>query len=379
MNNQLTQLRNDLLQNFPERREAIDAILCAVLAGEHALMLGPPGTAKSALIRTIAQSFGGRYWEKLVTKFTTVDEIFGPISLRALEQDHYSRIITGTLAEAQIAFIDEVFKGSSAILNSMLGIMADRVFHNDGQPTSVPLLSLIGASNELPDGRELEALFDRFTVRVHVNYVLREASFKAIVTSAEPATKTALTVTDLEKMSWAASQVKIPDEVVDAVVTIRDALRSEGIIASDRRWRRSLRIVRAAAYLAGEKQAAPEDLAVLTDCLWREPAERSKIARLIGRHADPTSAQAVEIADAAREVAARVSALKAGPDRKAFVAEAASGLGTFTEQQKRLQILSKSAGRRAKTAIAEAAQEISAMHAELGRAVSAGLGIGGTP
>src|SRR6476620_7309453 len=164
-------LRNSLVSRFPERETVIDGTLCAVLASEHVLLLGPPGTAKSALARAIAQAFSGEYFERLLTKFSTPEELFGPISLKALERDEFSRVISGKLPEAEFAFVDEIFKANSAILNSLLTLVNERVFHDDGVPVRVPLVTMFGASNELPEGKELEALFDRFILRFEVNYL----------------------------------------------------------------------------------------------------------------------------------------------------------------------------------------------------------------
>src|SRR5512133_3387478 len=113
----LHQLRGDLMARFPERKDVIEGALAAVLAGEHVLLLGPPGTAKSALVRAIAQAFGGVYFERLVTKFSTPEELLGPISLKALEQDRFTRITQGKLPNAEFAFVDEIFKCNSALLN----------------------------------------------------------------------------------------------------------------------------------------------------------------------------------------------------------------------------------------------------------------------
>src|SRR3954471_20911372 len=148
MTTHLQQLRSDLTAKFPERKQVIDGALCAILGGEHVLLLGPPGTAKSALARAIAQAFSGVYFERLLTKCSTPEELFGAVSLKALEQDRFARVVTGKLPEAEFAFVDEIFKANSAILNSLLSLVNERVFHNDGAPIQCPLVTLFGASNE---------------------------------------------------------------------------------------------------------------------------------------------------------------------------------------------------------------------------------------
>ena len=376
MNAPIQQLRQELNAAFPERRDVIDGALCAVLAGEHVLLLGPPGTAKSALVRALAQAFGGRYFERLLTKFSTPEELFGPISLKALEQDRYARVVTDKLPEAQFAFVDEVFKANSSILNSLLAAMNERVFHNDGAPLAMPLVSLFGASNELPDGKELEALFDRFLLRFDVQYLRRPASFRAVVTAGEPSLTTRFPFQALLDAQAEASAIAVTDATVDALVAVRDACQAEGVIASDRRWKKSLRIVQTHAYLSGESATTPEDLLVLVDALWREPKERGKVARLVGELADPVSAKAAEILDAARETAAKVAGLRSS-DRKAYIASAAQALDDFKAQQVRLAELARGAGPRAKATLADAGQEIAQLHAELARSVTHGLGLAG--
>ena len=151
---------------------------------------------------------------------------------------------------------------------------------------------------------------------------------------------------DLRKAQAEVAKVNVTDETIDALIEIRDACKAEGIIASDRRWKKALKLVQAVAYMAGEKKTSPEDLAILVDSLWREPKDRPKVARLVGKLADPVGAQAAEILDAARETAHKVAALKAG-DRKAYIAQAAQALEQFQAQQKKLGQLAKGAGRRA--------------------------------
>ena len=370
----IDQLRTDLAARFPERKDVIDGALAAVLAGEHVLLLGPPGTAKSALARAIAQAFGGTYFERLLTKFSTPEELFGAISLKALEQDRFARVVTGKLPEAEFAFVDEVFKANSAILNSLLSLVNERLFHNDGQPVSCPLVTMFGASNELPEGKELEALFDRFLLRFEVGYLLRPGNLKLVLAAPDPVASQVMTMKDLRAAQGEAAKVAVTDETVEALLQIRDACKAEGIIASDRRWKKSLKLAQAGAYMAGEKRTSPEDLSILVDSLWREPRDRSKVARLVGKLADPVGAQAAEILDAARETAAKVAALVAG-DRKAYIGQAAQALEAFQAQQKKLAQLAKGAGRRASVVIQDSTDEIVALHTELARNVSAGLGL----
>jgi MoxR-like ATPase len=370
----IQQLRNDLAARFPERMDVIEGSLAAVLAGEHVLVLGPPGTAKSAVARAIAQAFGGDYFERLLTKFSTPEELFGAISLKALEQDRFARVVTGKLPEAEFAFIDEIFKANSAILNSLLSLVNERVFHNDGQPVSCPLITMFGASNELPDGKELEALFDRFLLRFEVGYLLRPGHLKLVLAAPDPVASQFMTMSDLRKAQAEVAKVTISDETIDALIQIREACKVEGIIASDRRWKKSLKLAQAAAFMAGEKKTSPEDLSILVDSLWREPKDRPKVARLVGRLSDPVGAQAAEILDAARETAAKVAALVAG-DRKQYIAQAAQALEQFQAQQKKLGQLAKGAGRRATQVIQDSTEEILALHTDLARAVSAGLGL----
>ena len=375
MNKQINQLRADLMAQFPERKDVIDGSFAAVLAGEHVLLIGPPGTAKSALVRAIAQAFSGSYFERLVSKHSVPEELFGPVSLKALEQDRFVRVTTGKLPEVEFAFIDEIFKSNSSVLNSLLGVINERQYHNDGVPMQCPLVSLFGASNELPEGRELEALFDRFLLRFDVQYLLVASNLRNVLTSGEPTIATKMTMDDLRRAQAEVGKMKVSDDTIEALLSIRDVLRGDGIVASDRRWKKSLKLVKAAAWLAGEKQTCPEDLAILVDGLWREPKERSKVARIVGNVADPASAQCAEIRDASLEIALRVSAMKS-TDRKAYVSQVAGALEQYDQQATRLAELAKSAGRRAVATINDTLAEIHGLRAELARVVSHGLGIG---
>lgn len=375
MNSALQSIRTYLQTRFPERATVIDGALCATLASQHVLLLGPPGTAKSALIRALAQSLGGTYFERLLTRFSTPEELFGPISLKALEQDQFTRVTAGTLPEAHFAFIDEVFKANSSILNSLLTLMNERLFHNGGAPLHCPLVSLFGASNEMPEGHELDAVFDRFALRFEVHYLMSQRNLRAVLTDASPQPPPALDLATLQQLQADVAAVRLTDDTLDALINIREECRSEGIVASDRRWKSSLKLVQAAAYLTGAAETAPEDLTLLVDSLWREPKERPKVARIVGKLADPVTAQANEILDSARELAAKTEQVK-HQDRAAYVSQAAQALDSFRAQLDKLKKLAKGAGRRASQSVADATAEVTHLHAELARAISQGLGLG---
>ena len=165
--------RRELSSALIEREDEVDLALTALIANEHVLLVGPPGCAKSLLLDSLLAWTGGAKFSILLTKFTTVEEVMGPVSLVGLKEDRYVRVITGKLPEADYAFVDEVFKGSSAILNCLLKILNERVYDaGDGAAKAVPLKLCLGASNEWPSpdtGKELTALFDRFTLRKTVN------------------------------------------------------------------------------------------------------------------------------------------------------------------------------------------------------------------
>lgn len=206
-------VRDDLAANLLERETAIEAALLALLTGEHLLLLGPPGTAKSLLVRSICQRVdGARFYELMTTRFTTPEEAFGPLSLSALEQDRYQRVTTGMLPEAHIAFLDEIFKANGAILNSLLGIINERVYHEAGQALPVPLLSLFGASNESPEDDSLNALYDRFLLRAVVPPLADDASLRQLFDLQPQAPTANITLTDLHAAQDEVAQLPLTDD-----------------------------------------------------------------------------------------------------------------------------------------------------------------------
>jgi len=289
--------------SFVERRHEIRALLLALVAREHVLLLGDPGTGKSALTNAFAAALSGRFFGVLMTRFSVPEEVFGPISLVGLEQDQYRRVVDGYLPTATVAFLDEVFKANSAILNSLLTILNERAYDNGGTRSRVPLELAVGASNELPEDSALDALYDRFLVRRWVCPVAdRDALRRLLLTRGEPTSPGPIAPDDLAAVRGLADAVIVPDDVVDAILDIKDALiREHGVSCSDRRWRKMVALVRANAALAGRDAAEREDVAVLVDAIWRKPDERPAIAGTVMRIAAPELGEATRTLDAAIE------------------------------------------------------------------------------
>lgn len=295
-------LRKSLNATFPEREDQVDGVIMALLSQEHVVLLGPPGTAKSAVTRAVAKALGASYYETLLSRFTTPPEIFGPMSLSGLEHDRVEFVTKGMLPEAEIAFIDEIFKAGSALLNVLLPLINERTFFNGTLgPQQSPLRTVIAASNELPQGDGLDALWDRFLLRYEVRYVTRKQAFHDVMRSQDLSASVTLSKQDLGDGQAAVAGMSIPDSTLDALFECRGALNAEGIVVSDRRWKKSLKVAQASAWLSGGSEVEASDLMVLTNSLWREPKERAKVAKVLSKILDSDVHTMCEILDAARE------------------------------------------------------------------------------
>lgn len=302
----LTRIVDSLENTFVERDEVVRGIAAALIARQHCFFLGPPGTAKSALCKQTAEAVqGADYFETLLTKFTTPEEVFGPVSLKGLENDRYERITAGKLPTAHLAFIDEVWKASSAILNSLLTIANERLFQNgNGRFQSVPLMTMLAASNELPESEELNALYDRFMLRYVVDYIAEDGNFKKMLQASATTAVQAITLPELEQAQREAAALPVPDSVYDAMLTIRKRLKEEGIIPSDRRFRQSLETVKANSYLNGNTSSpvSEDDLSMLQHVLWNEPAQIPVVKKIVLEITSPYEGKALELYDQASEI-----------------------------------------------------------------------------
>lgn len=278
----LSSLRDTLLQSLIERDIPVRLALLAALSGEHLLLLGPPGTAKSEIARRLRHAFrDAAFFERLLTRFSVPEELFGPLSIKALEEDRYQRQTAGYLPEATVAFIDEIFKANSAILNSLLTLLNEREFDNGSERRKTPLVCAIGASNELPEGEELEALYDRFLLRFHVEPV-SEAGFDALLNlrgdeMPRPALELRIGARELEELRRETQLVKVPDTVQSLLKALRKHLNEKKIYVSDRRWRKVLRLLQTSAYTDGRNEVSIWDCWLLQHCLWAVPEQREDL------------------------------------------------------------------------------------------------------
>ena len=315
-------LLREMNRGIYEKETEISLSLLAALAGESIILLGPPGVAKSMVARQLKNAFRDAHsFEYLMSRFSTPDEIFGPVSIQKLKtSDTYERAVDGYLPTADVVFLDEIWKAGPAIQNTLLTVINEKIFRNGNREMHLPLKLLVAASNELPaKGEGLEALWDRFVIRIESRPIKMEKNFRAMllevkssleVKSEERRVKNStdlfedtisdeqigadVSISPAEYAEWsqAIDKIGVKEEVLDAISRIRKALRAvnvdeaaerRNIYVSDRRWKNIVRLLRTSAFMQDREEVDICDLLPIYHCLWQEPEERDAIRTIVIR------------------------------------------------------------------------------------------------
>ena len=351
------QLLGEMNRGIYEKETEISLSLLAALAGESIILLGPPGGAKSMVARQLKTAFkNARSFEYLMSRFSTPDEIFGPVSIQKLKtSDTYERAVEGYLPTADVVFLDEIWKAGPAIQNTLLTVINEKIFRNGNREMHLPLKLLVAASNELPaKGEGLEALWDRFVIRIESRPIKLEKNFRAMLleSHADFSASTGvlghadfsrstgvsghadfadnadfsgsmgksgstdfsdLKITAEEYAEWAEKicKVGVKEEVLDAISAIRKSLRAvnvdeaaerRNIYVSDRRWKNIVRLLRTSAFMQDREEVDICDLLPIYHCLWQEPEERDAIRSIVIRALfSPFAEKLVEMKNALAE------------------------------------------------------------------------------
>lgn len=320
------QLLGEMNRGIYEKETEISLSLLAALAGESIILLGPPGVAKSMVARQLKTAFrDAQSFEYLMSRFSTPDEIFGPVSIQKLKtSDTYERAMEGYLPTVDVVFLDEIWKAGPAIQNTLLTVINEKIFRNGNREMHLPLKLLVAASNELPaKGEGLEALWDRFVIRIESRPIKLEKNFRAMLLDshadflgptdftdstdfsgftgglghtdfADNADFSDLKITSEEYAEWTEriDKIGVKIEVLDAISAIRKSLRAvnvdeaaerRNIYVSDRRWKNIVRLLRTSAFMQDREEVDICDLLPIYHCLWQEPEERDAIRNIVIR------------------------------------------------------------------------------------------------
>jgi ATPase, AAA family len=320
--NKISNLITAISRGLFEREHIVANVLLAVIAGQSVFLYGVPGTAKSLIARRISLAFkDAKHFEYLMQRFSTPDEVFGPVDIKELKEGRYIRKIEGYLPSANFAFLDEIFKSSPAILNTLLTIINEKIFRNDGKDVKVPLHALIAASNETPaQGSGLEALYDRLNMRLLVEPLKEWDNFKNLIEGkfeeANVSDDEKITLDELNLITNGAKAVKFSPQSLEIIKEIRENIEKlnvkndqydssdpyqqsrqetsdeqilqenqSQIYVSDRRWKNLAHILKTSAFLNDRSEVLPADVLLLANCLWSEKEQIEAIKNIVTQSA----------------------------------------------------------------------------------------------
>ncbi|MCV3479462.1 BspA family leucine-rich repeat surface protein [Campylobacter sp. CNRCH_2015_1657] len=293
--NKIQSIIQELNKGLLERDEVIKLVLLAFFSGKSIFLYGPPGTAKSMIARRSALAFGedNHFFTYLMNRFSTPEEVFGPIDIKALKENKLKRVTKGYLPCANFAFLDEIWKSSPAILNTLLTIINEKIYKDGEDNIEVPLYGLICASNEFPATNQgLEALYDRMLIRYEVLPLEQRESFENLLRnkSEKIMIKNHFQAEELQKILIESENVEFPDEAMEILLNIKSDIElhnqnlediDELIYISDRRYKNIAQLLKVCAYLNDRKEILPIDLALLEHCLWSNEKDKKIIKQIL--------------------------------------------------------------------------------------------------
>lgn len=284
----LQDFRASLNQSFLERSAVIDGLLASLITKQNAFLFGLPGTGKSELVRAVANGFSGsKFFGYLLSPTTDPSELFGPVAVSKLLQDEYTRDVDGYLPSADIAFLDELFRGSSAVLNSLLTLLNERLFNNGKQVITTPIQSIVAATNSFPQDESLQAFCDRFLFRPTVDGLKLPASKRTLDAWAlglhkRPVLESRLSMEDLAALQSEVMNVQPHEQFLDAFNDVLERLETRGLRISDRRRVQILKFMRGWALVQGDDQVYGEHLHdTLIHIVYQTPEDFSVIKEVL--------------------------------------------------------------------------------------------------
>jgi MoxR-like ATPase len=294
------ELKNYLHSNFVELDHAIRALLLGLTAKAHVFLLGPPGTAKSHLAEVVCDALDLKAFRFLFTDETKHKDIFGIQSIQALKEDKDVLITKGKLPEAEVAYLDEIWKANASVVNMLLWALRDGKFTNGGQAVKMPLVFAIACSNEIPEDSTRRAIYDRLLIREEVKDIEMGENFRKVLERSDAAPPK-VPMKEIEELWKSAEAVKVTDNVKESLTELREKIHDEGVRSSNRRWFDSVRVLKASSALDGRSETELQDLESLSSILWHQLEERVTVRQAILNITDPGLAKVLEYLDSARE------------------------------------------------------------------------------